>query len=410
MLSGKRRVGVATSTLALVAGSFGIQATAPDPAHAEGSRVVTIMAYPNDQLMRQTAIGESMTMSLVQGTVTTKADGTYEVAPVRDSVPARSVTTTGVVNFYVQVLEEDGTITEGAFPLLQDPTDSRSWIDPALAAQAQQVRRQLARGVERSGALHRLRSAGFTSTAIPLFNHSAASSDPDGLEGTWTALVDERGDGSASSVPTRRGGSGAADCDLYAQDPVSTTVATSYPTQGDKSWLTYSSSEHTTTGVATTVGSGGSFHASGTKTTGDEWGQDFAKSDRNRSYRVEINYGLYECTNVITGYRWYQTAPRFQTGGTGQNILDRSDRPDWNDPDYCRDVANGDWWRGSTRGSDYYLSYGVKIASAIGIDLSSKHVYSTGTRLYYGVTGGNKRLCGSNNVPAKAMKLIERLR
>lgn len=410
MARAKRVLGVTSTALTLAISALSINASAVDPAQAAGVATTTIMAYPTDQIMSQDEIGDTMTMSLVQGTVTKNADGTYDVAPTRSSVPARVVSSAQVVDFYVQVLETDGTVSETAFSLVEDPTSGDGWIDGGWAIEATRAREQLERGVRRSPALRKVRSHGSPSVTVRMFNHPATSDDRSALRGRWTELVNASAIQPTHGVASQRTGGGAADCDLYASDPVSTTVATSYPTQGDNSWLTYSSSEHTTTGIAVTTGTAGNFHASGTTSTDDEWGEDFNPRAINRSYRIDINYGLYHCTNVITGYRWNQVAPRYQPGFTDINELDKSDRPDWNDHDFCGNVANGNWWRGHVRGSDYSLSYGVKISSAIGIDLSSRHVYSSGTRLYYGVTGGNKRICGNNAEPSKAAKMIERIR
>lgn len=94
----------------------------------------------------------------------------------------------------------------------------------------------------------------------------------------------------------------------------------------------------------------------------------------------------------------------YQLGYTWSYRLSGS-APNWNT--HCGPIAAGSWYRGTVRGSDYSLSYGVKIKDVIGIDLSSRRAYSSGSRLYYKVPV-RRRLCGNDAVPAKAAKLRER--
>lgn len=186
-----------------------------------------------------------------------------------------------------------------------------------------------------------------------------------------------------------------------------TTVATSYPAKGEKSWLNFSGSMKTTTGKAATMALGGKFRAGGTKSTTDGWGEDFEPTSSNRAYFISIMYGVSQCWNTITGYSWYKTEPLYQTGGTTTQKIPTSDRPKWT---MCRPTSNGTWWRGKQKGQDYTLSYGVRIKQAIGIDLYSQHGYSQSGRLNFTVHHGNKRMCGEKVYPAVAPKLVQRLR
>lgn len=52
----------------------------------------------------------------------------------------------------------------------------------------------------------------------------------------------------------------------------------------------------------------------------------------------------------------------------------------------------------------------MKAAGIIGFDLFSEKQYSSNYRILYKVSGGNKKMCGSNTWPAAAKKLIERVR
>lgn len=187
------------------------------------------------------------------------------------------------------------------------------------------------------------------------------------------------------------------------------TVGSSYPIRGSRAWLTYSSSTSSSFGVAVSYDRGVSFSGSGSRTTSDEWGQDFAKSGANRTYRVQVRYRQSRCDYYYGGRRVRENSrrwsPHYQTGGT------RSYRLSGGKPDFrhCAPVAAGTWHRGGTRHRDYTLSYGVKFKGAIGIDLSSRRAYTNGARLYYSSTKP-RRLCGNNDFPSKAGKIRERKR
>lgn len=188
------------------------------------------------------------------------------------------------------------------------------------------------------------------------------------------------------------------------------TVGTSYPAKGTRSWLTYSARSSSSFGVAVSYNKGASFSASGTRTAGDEWGQNFAKSKRNRSYRVSVLYKRIDCRLSYPG-KWKQGkemyrrwTPDSQTGGTSVHVLKSA-------PAHfkkCARVARGTWWRGRTRGSDYSFGAGVKFKGVIGIDLYSRRAYTNGARLYYSNTKRRMKLCGNNGYPAKASKIRER--
>jgi hypothetical protein len=182
------------------------------------------------------------------------------------------------------------------------------------------------------------------------------------------------------------------------------TIGTSYPLKGSKSWLTYTSSSSSSFGIAVSL-YGGSFKASDTRTLGDDWGQNFVKRNFNRSFRVQVRYRLQRCTTAQgkeTSRRW---VPQWETGGTWAYRLGAA-------PSHfkkCVVIASGSWFRGSTRGRDYALSYGVKFKDVIGLDLTTKRAYSNGARLYYD-NPHRRRVCGNNDDPSRASKVRERRR
>ncbi len=214
-------------------------------------------------------------------------------------------------------------------------------------------------------------------------------------------LVDVSDVRAASGVEADYTAMDGAQCVYGSATNRSATVGTSYPVgKRSRSWLTYGSSSNTTFGAAVTYGNGWS--ASGSKTVGDSWGQNFSPSRHLRSYRVTIRYRKQTCYFSSGIYSHSHWLAWYETGGTAVNRLGR--RPDWST---CQEIASGEWWRGRTRGSDYALSYGVKFRSAIGTDLRTQRSYTTDSRLWYRKPA-RRRLCGNTQYPAVASKIRER--
>jgi hypothetical protein len=371
-------------------------------AEADTPDIVTVMAFPNDGAMATVPLGGRYSMVRIAASVTSSGD-VYAVTVDTSDVPDDVLSDSGVVNLQVQVTDPDtgGIDTTGlslqaaspgaesakssveppsrpgfrTFKVLLDPTspDRKASRKPAKAASA-------------------LAEDGGYRSVPPQFG-------PDQV-----AAWDEWASDVAGPDPDDK--TGAASCTRLATAKVWTTIGSTYPVGGDKSWLTFSSSESTSTGVAYSYDGGASFSQDGTKSTTDEWGEDFAKHSNMRTYRIQIKYGLSHCYNIITGYGWYQSYPITQTGGTDAYALS-GDRPDW---DNCAPVIDGNWWRGAIRGNDYSNSEGVKISDQLGIYLSSSHRYSSGTRSYYAIPSVGRRICGNDDVPSKAGKIMERLR
>ncbi len=179
-----------------------------------------------------------------------------------------------------------------------------------------------------------------------------------------------------------------------------TTIATGYPRDGDASSLTYSATMKTTSGSAIW---GGSAWRSGTETTTGGWGADFLSDSRKRSYRTVVAYGWYSCYNAA-GYYTDWVFPIKQPGAAYYYLL--SSRPNWT---RCAQVSNNVTWRRTqSNANDYELSYGVKAKDWIGIEMYSRHGYSTSGELRYHISHGAKHVCGNNDTPGQAGKIQEK--
>lgn len=186
----------------------------------------------------------------------------------------------------------------------------------------------------------------------------------------------------------------------------STTIGTTYPVGNDTAKMRIKSSEGGSYGIAFNVaGDSAGFKADGTKFTQDSWGKDWDATGQQRSYRKGIEYHLNDiwCGATEMGTEW---RPAGETGGTGHN--NGITRPTWNT--YCANVDKGSWFRDSTSGTAYSYGAAVKFKEIIGIDLSARRDYSSNQFIKYNLTANNKRLCGSDDYPARAGKIIQRFR
>jgi hypothetical protein len=374
-------------------------------AQADIPDVITVMAFPDEASVAEVPLGGTYTMLEVPATVTSVGN-VYSVTVEPSDVPAEALSGSGVVNLQIQVTDPDAGAVDTASVSLQAASPaSGKWKQTATTGRS------------------------VVSTSHHRFTTFKVRLDPSGSghrasRGTLERFSGRDGDGRSDSLPLTASQiaawdewatgpsessdsddkNGAASCSQQATTKVWTTIGSTYPVGGDNSWLTYSSSESTSTGVAYSYG-GGVFSQDGTKSTADAWGENFAKHSYMRTYRIQVRYRLSYCYNIITGFGWYQVDPVNQTGGTDAYALS-GDRPDWS---RCAPVEEGHWYRGVVRGTDYSNSEGVKIYDVLGIYLSSSHKYSTGTRSSYAIPAVGRRMCGSNDDPAEAGKIMERL-
>lgn len=233
--------------------------------------------------------------------------------------------------------------------------------------------------------------------------------------GDTSAAIDapEYTEGEALGGDCPHGGIGTVYTNTYRS--VSTTIGTAYPIGDDSAWMTHtsgSSSEFTGTfGIGFSdlfPFTSGTYSESGTKSREQSSGFDWDPKGYSRSFRVRIAYrkveGYYGRCPGDDPY-WVKWEPHHYTGGYGENT-DGVTRPDWGN---CERIGStGTWWRSRSDGSAYSYSAGVKFAGTIGIDLSSKRSYNSEAKLAYRLLRVGRRMCGNNNDPAIAGKVMEK--
>jgi len=319
----------------------------------------------------------------------------YRVALDPADVPSTHITDTGLVTLSIGFTDTETGKVSDQIVSARAVRGSRSagatqpiWVDPLAEV-----------STESAGAVPRLQGTGDTSADAGVL--TATSAAP--VEAVDVRLRDAprsqaRIEAATAEISSFPGGT----CYWGDRKRVWATVGTSYPV--NLATLSYSNSTSSTFGAGVTYGNGWS--ASGTKTTEDSWGQNFNRSGRNRSYQVAVVYRRQNCYLASAGtYSHSHTIPEYQPGFSRVNLLGSA--PDYRR--YCGPVASGEWWRGGTRGTDYQLSYGVKVKDYIGIDLSSRRAYSSAGRLSY-FYGKARRMCGSNSAPSTARTVRERYR
>lgn len=143
-----------------------------------------------------------------------------------------------------------------------------------------------------------------------------------------------------------------------------------------------------------------------TLATGGSWTGSWALSGAKRSYRIFTNYHKYILGEGCNGAVHYRR-PHIETGGAETNTNGLT-RPDWNT--YCApQPLNYTFTREDSEGNAYSYGAAVKFAKFIGIDLSIKKNYTKKNQLEYVFTGGVKhKLCGNNDYPTVAGKMIDR--
>jgi hypothetical protein len=343
----------------------------------------------------------------LQGTSGADVTGTALVEPVVDE--GDPVASGDVVDFF-HLPHDAVTVADDVFTVRIDPTEvpARYVAEGGLVTLLLDFTDGSGREAHHVTTVQRIGAGDAAAWADPLADNfsseaafSASTSEVLSPPRERVQLVDTgRETGSADPKGAFSVQSGAQ-CVYGSATSRSATVGTSYPVgKRSRSWLTYGSSSNTTFGAAVTYGNGWS--ASGSKTVGDSWGQNFTKSRYPRSYRVTIRYRKQVCYLSSGYYSHTHWLPWYETGGTAVNRL--SSRPNWNT---CDEIAPGEWWRGVERGTDYKLATGVKFAGAIGIDLRTQRAYTSASRLWYD-RPTRRRLCGNTNYPAVASKLRER--
>lgn len=196
---------------------------------------------------------------------------------------------------------------------------------------------------------------------------------------------------------------------------VDTTIGTAYPVGGDPAWMrAVSGSSKSLTasyGIAFAKGNGsGTFSQSGTKAVDRSVGFTWDGKTYARAFRVGL---VYQKVQQMTGRcpgdtpDWTQEIPTAYSGGFGENTSGVT-RPDWTN---CRAMGStGLWERKDAAGTSYSTSGGVKFASVIGIDLSVTRAYNDEAVLSYKIGVVGRRMCGNNDLPGTAGKVMERFK
>lgn len=310
------------------------------------------------------------------------------------SVPADAVRVGGVVDLEIHLRSAtDLWVSSTSVRLVRDRESSAlSWADPVLEAS----------GPERRATV-RLDGGGTASVStVP----DAAALGPVRLRADELLRVPTRYR-STHRTDDRSRARAAGICEtVYRGDRNRwTTIATSYPLGRSTARLDVGGSRGGRYGIAFGFGDG-TFKAGGTRFSEGGWSFDWPASSVARSYRVQVNYHKYEKVGLCDGPP-IQWRPHIETGGVSTNASGIT-RPSWNR--YCAPVPRGTWARVRTDGKSYFFDAAVKFAAIIGIDLSGEKTYSSHHKLVYNIAGRAKKLCGNNDYPALAGKLVERLR
>lgn len=191
----------------------------------------------------------------------------------------------------------------------------------------------------------------------------------------------------------------------------STTIGTSYPIGTSTSRMIHNSSSSNSSDLGVAVGAknnNGSmeWRAGGTKYTEGSWTGTWEFAGAKRSYRIQTNYHKYILGEGCHGSVHYRR-PHIETGGAGNNTNGLT-RPDWNE--FCSpQPLDYTFTRKDSEGKAYSYGAAVKFAELIGIDLSIKKAYTGYNMLEYKFTGSTKhKLCGKDDYPSKASKMIDR--
>lgn len=323
-------------------------------------------------------LGDSLKRTEVTSAVSHKGRS-YSISIDPRNVPASAIDATGTVDLEIHLASADTVWVTYASARLVDvvSTNSREWIDPLIELPASS------------------RSRGQSVARIQTrAKFKQAEVGQGQLAKSTRALETNRGDIELMHF-----------CGEYTyrkQSNRKATVSTSYPVGISKSWVEVENSSGGSFGVATRLEAGGSFHVGGTRSVSGGWGGRWDPSSAQRSYQVVTNYHYYQ--NACGQGYW---APHIETGGAGTTT--GITRPTWNK--YCAPQPdNYTFWRKDSTAHAYSWGSAVKFKDVIGLDLSGSKQYSSHHMLAYRIDGRPKKLCGNNDFPSKASKIVERLR
>lgn len=380
-------------------------------------------AKPEDAVRAAIPLGKSVHYFRLPDSAVSLVGDQYSLSVAPQDLPDNTVGDSGLVTFQVVALDPGSTplgFTSASVRAVYDSAGRPQWADPLASTEGVRsfpggaVSADPPRSAAASDDL--LGPVTADLTALPGVSVPASAIDDDEIEPPSADDAIETDDSTQQEVNALA--TAASSCDpiqgggniKLAEKTVWGTIGTGYPVDGNWSAMSYTATSGVdftaTLGIASD--SGGIWQQSGTETKGRGTGFNWAHKTYARSYRIGLDYekiGHYydRCPPSQPYYKSWE--PLRYAGNYGEN--DGIQRPDWNT---CRGfTSSGDWWRVDTTGSSYSLSYGVKMANTIGIDLSTKRSYNQEAKLGYWVKAG-QRLCGNGgNPPGTAGKVMERL-
>jgi hypothetical protein len=360
----------------------------PDGADVVG---VTVTIDPKDSVLRALKIGETAP-PVLSPSVTAAISGThYEVRLDPTSIPRTYMSADGVIYAMVTVfrVDEPSVATTTSARAVADPrTGDTVWVDALESAQA----------VADSGTTN---VAGRSFPAV-LGQDSTTRTAAVGGVHLLKSQYDPMFRSSYTDTPA-----GCSDRKV-AERVRDTTIGTTYPVAGDEAGMQVNSSTGASYGTAFTAKRPGAafaeFKAGESKYTRSGWGFDWAGSSAQRSYRKGVLYGKFirSCVQYCDGCFMFWK-PIGETGGTGSNTRGVN-RPDWT---WCRRIDVGRWYRDQSTGRNYEYDAAVKFADVIGIDLAISREYNHSQKVWY-QTPVKRRMCGNNDWPSLAGKVMER--
>lgn len=383
---------------------------------------LAVYVKPTDEVQSRTQLGEIVHYHRLPDSAVTLDAGSYDLSVAPQSLPKDTIGDTGLVTFQVVALDAEAAplgFTSATVRAVYDSVGKPRWMDPLAPTEGvsaflgDPVPADPPRSMEARDSL--LGPVTADLTALPGVSVTASMVDDDETElpnandavetdDTVQQELDATRLAAASCNPTQ--GAGHV---KVAEKWVWTTIGTSYPVDGNWSRMTYTATDgvdHTTT-VGVASDSAGGWQQSGTESKKRSTGFNWAKQTYARSYRIGVDYEkvahYYDrCPPEAPYYRSWD--PIRYAGNFGEN--DGIQRPNWNT---CRPfTASGDWWRSTSEGTSYSLSYGVKMYKTIGLDLSSKRAYNQEAKVGYWVKAG-QRMCGNGgNPPSTAGKVMQR--
>ena len=372
------------------------------PARVRESGSAYASVLPSSRISRSSKVVDNSTLP---GTAYSMSGSELILELDPAQVPKRYVDASGLVTVQVNYADPRANRAGSVMRTVRaiSTNGARGWIDPGANRPSMQKAPKSLLSVVAKSEVAKTSGLPATRSARTLLTSAAPNLrlDVEDVNGTAAPVA---GFQFGKRVPLRDPIGGVPKCGyLNEWQKRWATIGTSYPLKGSKSWLTYTSSS-SSFGTAVSM-YGGLFKGSGTRTLGDDWGQNFAGKNFNRSFRVQVRYRLQKCFSA-NGREISRTwIPQWETGGTSTYKLSAAP----SNFNTCAKIARGAWYRGSTHGRDYSLSFGVKFRDVTGVDLTARRAYSKGARLYY-ESDHPRRVCGNDDDPARASRIRERKR